>query len=399
MAEKAGTGEAAPTEHVVWVQEDGTASPEGKALLRDVLSFDHSWEANNALRQRLFEPHGWTLLVRTALSMRLFPAVAESVSQRNLFPKLPFKGTQIGLHERDLDLHGQEFQNRRAALSDVLNETVAALNSAGIEPVLLKGARYVWLDTNAARTMRDLDFLIRPEDADRAWETVRGLGFAPDGPAVDRKRRHHMPPLFRAGTIGWIELHRRAGNPYAEQFLSTSELWKGSVAEQTTSGTVKLPKRVHHVWHGLVHHQFGHSGFARGRLELKGLYEFATSIADMTVSEWDDLLELAARSPLAWTSFELWCAACQSALKMEVPPGTSNTVDWIPTQALALAKTWLERTESEEATSGSYPGYRELLGLVPACERNRLSQKAARKTWLPAQFNAARMLAPKLIRS
>ncbi|MEM1039192.1 MAG: nucleotidyltransferase family protein [Pseudomonadota bacterium] len=393
------TRETSPAKDVVWVQEDGVAEPEGKTLLRDVLNFDHSWEANNALRQRLFEPDGWTLLVRTALSMRLFPAVAESVNQRNLFPKLPSKSKQTGLHQRDMDLHGNEFQYRRSALATVLNEVVAALNSAGIEPLLLKGARYVWLDTNPVRTMRDLDFLIPSEDAKRAWEAVRSLGFAPDGPAVVRRRRHHMPPLFRGGTIGWIELHRRAGNPYAEQFLSTSEIWKGSTTAHNTSGTVKLPKRAHHVWHGLVHHQFGHSGFARGRLELKGLYEFATSIGDMSPAEWTDLLELASRTPLAWTSFELWCAACQSALKAQVPPNASGVADWVSQEAVALANIWLQRTESEEATSGSYPGYKELLGLVPSCERNRLSQTAPRRIWLPAKVNAAWMLAPKLFRS
>jgi len=196
--------------------------------------------------------------------------------------------------------------------------------------------------------------------------------------------------------MGWVELHRRAGNPYAEQFLTTSEIHSGCQAVETELGTALIPAKAHHIWHGLVHHHFGHRGFARGRLELKGLYEFAYSLETLDHDDWQALITLAARSSLAWASFQLWCAACIEGLSANLPEKLSGQ---IAPQAHQLAKVWLDRWETQEAQSGQYPGYRELIDLAGTCEPSRRQQAHAPRSVLPPKLKAAWMLAPKLLRS
>lgn len=382
------------------IQEDGAVATGGRALVRQVISHDHSWEANNALRHRLFDPDGWKLLVRSALAMRLLPAVAASIEARNLFPD-PLNGRmqKARLHHETLRRPLAQLAARRTAQTELLREVVQALNATGIKPVLLKGGRYLWLEANPTRTMRDLDFLVHPNNASDAWDVLISLGFRPEGPGSARTNRHHMPPMFREGTIGWIELHRRAGNPYAEQFLTTTEIREQSKQVATAHGLALLPTTAHHIWHGLVHHQFGHSGFARGRLELKGLHEFATAVREASDEDWQELLHLAARSGLAWSSLELWCAACETGLSTPLRADGNGRQDWISSHAKDLANIWLTRAENEEVRSGVYPGYRELLSLVRKTSPTRRTQPNATKSWLPEPVKTAIMLAPKLRRA
>ena len=63
---------------------------------------------------------------------------------------------------------------------DTLKKTVAALREAGV-PFLLGGSLAVWA-RGGPETLHDLDFVVKPEDADRALEVLAGAGMRVEKP-------------------------------------------------------------------------------------------------------------------------------------------------------------------------------------------------------------------------
>lgn len=93
----------------------------------------------------------------------------------------------------------------------VLLELLALLRKNGIETLLLKGSAlaYTLYPDPALRPMRDIDLLLRPEDAQRAHDLLKAGGFT-QAEAVIPPDHFHLPPLYRqAGkTSICIEIHR-----------------------------------------------------------------------------------------------------------------------------------------------------------------------------------------------
>ena len=72
--------------------------------------------------------------------------------------------------------------------------------------------------------MLDLDLLAVGEEADCLQHILMALGYGTHPALAERPNRHHLAPLVRRDTPGPIEIHRRAGNRYAEPLLPTREL-------------------------------------------------------------------------------------------------------------------------------------------------------------------------------
>jgi predicted nucleotidyltransferase len=65
-------------------------------------------------------------------------------------------------------------------LVDTMKRAAAALRDAGI-PFMLGGGLAAWA-RGGARTEHDVDFLLRPEDAERAQQALAELGMTPERP-------------------------------------------------------------------------------------------------------------------------------------------------------------------------------------------------------------------------
>lgn len=110
-------------------------------------------------------------------------------------------------------------QDRAILMRGELTAIIAALNAAGIRPVVFKGAE--WLlghySPQAGRMMTDLDIWI-PCAAEqmRALEALQRIGYVPMEPwaVFDKSNSHHFPPVHRADAIARLEVHHglvRAG--------------------------------------------------------------------------------------------------------------------------------------------------------------------------------------------
>jgi hypothetical protein len=189
----------------------------------------------------------------------------------------------------------REFRMRR--LQDRLEQSVIALNRAGIEPILLKGAAlaYTVYRSFAARPMRDIDLLVSPERADEARSIMLDSGWALD-PELPGDRsydaHHHLPPLRDAASSGLrLEIHRAlmaGGHPFR---FTSNELWSGARRVQVGDGYALVMHPSHHAVHIAIHFAWGHM------LNLGAWHAFRDigALATTGALDWFDFARTASR--------------------------------------------------------------------------------------------------------
>jgi hypothetical protein len=366
----------------------------GVELLARCLALAPSSDDTMRLRSLLFSnAAAWERLFEAASSRRLMPALAMRLRQRGLVPPLPRQRVPDPLTPAAiLDAHWTQHLGIRALQADSLCSIVCVLNRIEIEPILIKGARCAWLDQDPWRTMRDLDILVPGTRAGEANAALKAEGYLPLPDAEDRPNRHHFELLFRPDLPGWVEIHRRAGNPYAEPFLRTAEIAARSVAAAHPQARARIMPSADHIWHGLVHHHFGHSAFARGTVDLKGLFEFAVAVTALPDEDLDALVGLAARDAAGLAVLELWIAAAVDLFAMPLPAGLSLAAD--------AATEWsnIRQRQLGQQAEPKYRGYYRsfMLGWSP----DRIRRVRPRPAFGPlgVRLTALNRLLPKLRR-
>jgi hypothetical protein len=367
----------------------------GLELLARCLSLEPSIDDTMRLRTRLLSDiTAWERLFEIALSLRMMPALAVRLRQRGLIPPQPRENGANRLTPAALlDGYWTQHLGMRASQAAALARIIAALNRNAIEPILLKGAVSLWLEANQWRTMRDLDILVPGPLAIKANAVLKAEGYLPRPDAIDRPNRHHFELLFRSDMPGWVEVHRRAGNRYAEQFLPTAEIAANSVPVEHALGCARIAPAAHRIWHGLVHHHFGHSGFARSTVDLKGLYEFAMALRVLPGDEVDELVKLASRDSAGLAAFDLWIAAAVDLLAMPIPAGLTHAQD--------ARATWgrMKKQNLGQDPEPKYRGYRSSIGLGWAGNRIKRITPVPPCRALSARLTVLNRLRPKLRRN
>lgn len=140
------------------------------------------------------------------------------------------------------------------------------LTAAGIRHVALKGAFLAWhaYPKPDLRPIRDLDILVAPEDALRAYDLLLANGHKriPDYPgspeACLRRNSKHLPPIQRSQGIV-LELHARLFS-YARGAHSASHelshlpgFWDRLIARPLAGEMISYPSATDQLLHLLVH--------------------------------------------------------------------------------------------------------------------------------------------------
>jgi len=101
-------------------------------------------------------------------------------------------------------------------LEQLLHQTIDIFAQHGIETMLLKGAglAYTAYPSFADRPMGDLDLLVRPGHARRAWSLLQAHGWLlSNGAQIGRfTGHHHLPPLFQETRTFRIEIQKTRGS-------------------------------------------------------------------------------------------------------------------------------------------------------------------------------------------
>lgn len=270
--------------------------PDMLGLLGEILSVGAPASSRLALRLRMMSPDfSWRALVALASQQGVIIPMVHTLRRDGLL--LPVRPSAPPA-ERDshvttrLEQAYCEHLARRADLTEQTRTIIAALNAAGIAPLLLKGCRHLVAPMTPlceARTMRDLDLCVPPDRLDEAVRILDSLGYLPIeyGTPFD----HHAPAMARPGRHGAVEIHADALALGGRKVLATSEVWRLCERVSTPDGTFHVLPAHWHLLHGLLHHQVAERGHQRRILALKGLLEFASLGAAMSPEQWQEIAD------------------------------------------------------------------------------------------------------------
>ena len=326
-----------------------------------------------------------------ACNAAAWQAIDRRAGQHRLRPMLHVRAT-ASAWPVPADLKRQWHDSYQRAALRALRQKAAlasigkAFGRHGIAAAALKGGAFVWsggLDP-ALRPMRDLDLLIRPEDAARVVEVLAALGFAGTGQPHDQGAKH-LPPLSN-GTVT-VEPHLHIFDTYdaaaaASEAAFIARAWQraGPAGVPGLAALSPTDTLLHLILHAVLDHQFNN-----GPLLLADM----TALVETGQVDWAILWEEAERLDAV--------RACQLALGVgQALAGLS--VDWGRHKAPDLGAAEIERVarlmlvDMAYRSAVGWPG-RLLrlspagwLGQIPKMLRRRQSRQevAARSSGNPA---------------
>lgn len=185
---------------------------------------------------------------------------------------------------------------RMAATEATLHTVVRELDAEGLRVMLLKGAALASTvyGSFARRPMGDLDILVAPEGAERAWKRIREMGWTLEYEDGDEfyGSFHHLPPLVDPSALRLVlEIHRSMMPKPGPFHLDESELWRDARSVRLGSTSAWVPSQAHMLLHLSVH--FAWSNMFRGI--GRTVRDVATLLAKDPI-DWDRFAELAIRS-------------------------------------------------------------------------------------------------------
>ncbi|MFO0993131.1 MAG: nucleotidyltransferase family protein [Hyphomicrobiales bacterium] len=208
----------------------------------------------------------WAALQRMARQHRLEPLLHRNSKSH---PSWPVPESIIDRWQRAF----RKSAMRAMAWERVLSHVSGRLDAAGIPYAALKGA---WLARfaypyPALRPLRDIDILVPPEYAVKAFEILAGEGFAPRSlaePPIGHALAHgkHLPGLVSPGDKIGIEIHHRLFTD-GHRALATQDVISHRVFAGSTSRTVAYLDPTDTLLHLIVHAAYEHE-FCNGPLVL-----------------------------------------------------------------------------------------------------------------------------------
>jgi hypothetical protein len=261
------------------------------ALLGEILRVGYTLQDTSALRSKLFgSGFSWQVLVDFAGTHGVLPPLILALRQRALLLPLPRAArganTESHVSSRLTAAYAQHLA-RRDELRAQLSEVLGALDRRAVVPLLIKGARYLAEDCAPwceARGMRDLDVVVRPQEAERAVEALRAIGYASGSAPVPAE--HHLPEMRKPGRYFPVELHTEALDFAGSKLLASAHLWDVSGPGRLGEHAARILPPEWHLLHALLHHQVGDRGYARRTLAMKDLWEFSRQGSALAPEGW-----------------------------------------------------------------------------------------------------------------
>lgn len=172
-----------------------------------------------------------------------------------------------------------------------LEEALLALDAAGIQVILLKGAYLAPMvyGNIALRPMVDLDLLVHSSEAERAASAMAALGYRPsEGEAWMRERYGHQGLKREDGHL--LELHQHAGAFAVGARMDQARLWQRAQPVQIGDAAALALEPTDLLLHLCVH-SVSHHLFQLGVLPLYDVGQLLSRMGTQIAS--DDIVQRA----------------------------------------------------------------------------------------------------------
>jgi len=215
----------------------------------------------------------WSRIIDLANRAWLTPAVHVALEKHGRLAEVPdaVRGYIALLHERNVERNGR--------LRSQLIEALGALNRAGIEPILLKGAVSLFVGDEArvgSRMISDLDINIEPGEAAAAAAALRDIGYG----ATDNPREFARPI-----DVGVVEFHDRAN--YRSQRYLSGDLRESAPLTERDGVTARVPSPTARALHLIVHDMIKEGDYWRFRINLRHLRDLVDLSTSREGIDWD----------------------------------------------------------------------------------------------------------------
>jgi hypothetical protein len=279
-------------------------------LLIAGLSLDPRAESISRLRHTLYvEPDAMGHLLNAAIRRQLLAAAIDNLETMGvLHPKAPRDACDRS-RRAQLFVFREEWRQRRRALRAGLVEIVAALNAAGIEPLILKGSVSLLTGAPRWRHQRDIDFAVRPAERAAAITALMSIGFRDAAVSTVTAEHHHLEPMIRDGFPAVVEPHIRLTGRRAIYAIDESAMLARARCAKFDGLRVQLLRNEDFLLHGLAHHHLQNLGAVYGAISLKGLYEFCDGLRTLSPAETESFVVAARGNPRLASAVALWLAA------------------------------------------------------------------------------------------
>ena len=227
-------------------------SPEARLLLLTIGQRTDTDAVLAAVREPSFN---WHQLVWLADREKAVPRL------RHVLRALP-DGTVPTEHAAHLARIAQVTEFRMLRLEQLLANALDTLARENIDAVLLKGAGLAATvyGSFTARPMYDVDLLLRPDEAPRAWNALRKAGWVHDEeecPPEFYASHYHLPPLDDAqGTGLALELHSEPTD--GAVLLPGDAVRNDARAVEIRGRRAYVPSPEHQVIHLAAHFAWTH---------------------------------------------------------------------------------------------------------------------------------------------
>ena len=206
-------------------------------------------------------PDDWPIVLDIANRGWLVPAIHVALDGAGRLDEVP-----ADVREYLIFLHNQNFERNRRLRAQLI-EATSALNAAGIEPILLKGAIHLFCATEeklGARMISDLDIHIDCEDRSRATTVLIGLGYC----TLD-----NSAALARSCDAGVIDLHDQP-NSRSAPYLQ-NDLGAVSSRAERFGANAHIPCATARALHFIVHDMIKDGDHWSFRIDLRHLHDLA----------------------------------------------------------------------------------------------------------------------------
>jgi hypothetical protein len=263
-------------------------SPLARSLILDVLHVSPNLPSSEQATQ--MQDADWKYLLKMGRMHRLGPLLHNNMLRKGFSRAVPAE-----IRDVFLSMY-KKHSLRNLAMYRELLTVVSILDARQVPSIALKGAflAHFAYPELGLRPMRDIDLLVSPEHAIKAFNRLRDCGYRPayDGlpEAHLENNKIHLPPLSSPGGI-LIELHYRLTFPELvgdrpDEF--ESGLWARSMTRPIANTQIRFLCAQDLLLHLCQHATVGHQ-FSLGPLAL-------ADIALLTEAEpinWEDFLRIA----------------------------------------------------------------------------------------------------------
>lgn len=212
----------------------------------------------------------WELLATLTGIHLVTPALRHALQRKRLTHGVPEDFLQF------LDVVHQANLERNQSLRKQARSAIRLLNSAGVEPMPLKGA--VGLLTGkeeglGSRMMADIDLLVHPDVIELSRETLESAGYSSGVPESEFAGWHHSAPLIHPNERASIELHTGLYGESEPAWVQNEKLWANATHEQREGLRFCLLSPHHEIAYNVFHSEVHHSRGITGRLGLRDMLD------------------------------------------------------------------------------------------------------------------------------